>query len=156
MSGKLSTPRFAHFSSRSFQRGVIAVEFALVFTIFFTLLYAIVGFGIILVSKQTLTLAAEEGARAALRYPGIGNSTAVRLANARAAAEAASAWLPAAGRVPATALAESCSYGALVCVRVNVRYNYAARPLLPNLPLFGMIFPSMLDSTAVMQLGPGS
>lgn len=141
---------------RHHQRGVVAVEFALVFTVFFAIFYAIVGFGLILVSQQSLTLAAEEGARAALRHPGLGNNLTTRLDNARAAADSAMAWLPAGGRESATAVAENCDYTSLTCVRVQVRYNYGASPLVPNLPLFGLIFPATLDSTAVMQLGAGS
>lgn len=141
---------------RQHQRGVVAVEFALVFSVFFAIFYAIVGFGLILVGQQSLTLAAEEGARAALRHPGPGNDINARLANARNAANAALVWLPAGGRQPATAVSENCGYAALTCVRVQVSYNYGASPLIPNLPFFGLIFPSSLGSSAVMQLGSGS
>lgn len=49
-------------------RGVAAIEFVMVFPLFFTLLYGIVTFSLIFVAEQNLTLAAEEGARAALNY----------------------------------------------------------------------------------------
>lgn len=47
------------------QRGATAVEFALVFPLFFLIFYAIVTFGLIFAVQQNLTLAATEGARAA-------------------------------------------------------------------------------------------
>jgi Flp pilus assembly protein TadG len=50
------------------QRGAYAIEFALVFLIFFSLIYAIVSFGIFLTLRLSLQNAAEDGARAALRY----------------------------------------------------------------------------------------
>ena len=50
------------------QRGATAVEFALVFPLFFTIVYMIITFSLMMVAQQNLTLAAEEGARAALNY----------------------------------------------------------------------------------------
>lgn len=48
--------------------GAYAVEFAIVFPIFFLLFYGILSFGLIFTAQQSLALAAEDGARAALRY----------------------------------------------------------------------------------------
>lgn len=50
------------------QRGVYAIEFALVFLIFFTLLYGIICYGILFTFRYGLQNAAEDAARAALRY----------------------------------------------------------------------------------------
>ena len=50
------------------QLGVYAVEFAIVFPIFFLLFYGVLTFGLIFTAQQSLTLAAEDGARATLRY----------------------------------------------------------------------------------------
>jgi Flp pilus assembly protein TadG len=50
------------------QRGATAIEFALLFPLFFAILYAIITFSLIFVAQQNLTLAAEEGARAALNW----------------------------------------------------------------------------------------
>ena len=50
------------------ERGTMAVEFAMVFPVFFLVFYAIVTYSMIFVAQQSLTLAASEGARAALRY----------------------------------------------------------------------------------------
>ncbi|BEP58299.1 hypothetical protein GmRootV118_55430 [Variovorax sp. V118] len=50
------------------QQGAYAVEFTLVFLIFFSLIYAIVSLGIFLTLRLSLQNAAEDGARAALRY----------------------------------------------------------------------------------------
>ncbi len=51
------------------QRGATAVEFAFVFTIFLLLFYGILTYGLIFTMRLSLQHAAEEGARAALRYP---------------------------------------------------------------------------------------
>lgn len=54
--------------NRQRQRGNIAIEFAIVFLLFFFVFYAIVTYSLIFVAQQSLTLAAAEGARAALRF----------------------------------------------------------------------------------------
>lgn len=45
------------------QRGIAAIEFAIVFMFLFALLYCIATFGTVLVTRHTLTRAAEDGAR---------------------------------------------------------------------------------------------
>src|ERR1700744_2575537 len=50
------------------QRGSTAVEFAMIFPLFFVVMYGIITYSMIFVAQQSLTLAAEEGARAALTY----------------------------------------------------------------------------------------
>lgn len=58
--------RFAYAQRR--QVGVYAIEFALVFPVFFLLFYGVLNVGLIFAAQQSLTLAAEDGARATLRY----------------------------------------------------------------------------------------
>jgi Flp pilus assembly protein TadG len=53
-------------SSRQ-QRGIAAVEFALVFGLLFFALYGIVTFGVVLYTQQVVSRSAEDGARAVLR-----------------------------------------------------------------------------------------
>lgn len=50
------------------QRGATALEFAFVFPVFFMLFYATVHFGLVFTARMSLQHAAEEGARAALRW----------------------------------------------------------------------------------------
>lgn len=47
-------------------RGVALVEFAMVMVLFFTLLFGIINFGVLLAFKQNMTQAASEAARAAI------------------------------------------------------------------------------------------
>lgn len=56
------------FASIRAQRGVYAIEFAVVFLIFFAVLYGIICYGILFAFRFGLQNAAEDGARAALRY----------------------------------------------------------------------------------------
>ncbi|WKL13572.1 pilus assembly protein [Comamonas testosteroni] len=83
------------------QQGAAAIEFAIVFPIFFLIFYAIITYGLIFAAQQTLTLAAAEGARAAVRYPSAPSGSAMtkpaqlqaRLAAACATAALSTDWL---------------------------------------------------------------
>ncbi|RQS67063.1 pilus assembly protein [Burkholderia sp. Bp8963] len=150
-----------HFSPRARrrQRGATAVEFALVFPMFFLIFYAIVTFGLIFAVQQNLTLAASEGARAALNYvPGTSTTSALtaRAQNARGMALAYIApGLKQYVDVPVPTPA-SCSYDPsnanLHCVTVTVTYRYKDSPLVPNIPLLGMVLPNTLTSSATVQI----
>jgi len=63
---KISTPRLVA------QRGVAAVELALVLTTVLLLLYGVVSFGAVLYAQQVVSRAAEDGARA---ISGVNDST---------------------------------------------------------------------------------
>ncbi|EFI60011.1 MULTISPECIES: TadE/TadG family type IV pilus assembly protein [Comamonas] len=83
------------------QQGAAAIEFAILFPIFFLIFYAIITYGLIFAAQQTLTLAAAEGARAAVRYPAPSSGSSAtkekqlldRLAAACATAALATDWL---------------------------------------------------------------
>src|SRR6202012_6207651 len=59
---------YVYGAARRRERGATAVEFALLFPLFFVIFYAIVAFSLVFVAQQSLTLAAEEGARAVLNF----------------------------------------------------------------------------------------
>jgi Flp pilus assembly protein TadG len=154
-------PSFGHArplnARRRTQLGTMAVEFAMVFPVFFLVFYAIVTYSMVFVAQQSLTLAASEGARAALRYQPGATSAASALA-LRASAACATAtglvnWL--AGSAPCTATYAGCSFDATMqCVSVALNYNYASRPLVPPLPLIGLPVPARLTASAMVQLNP--
>lgn len=74
------------------QRGVYAIEFAMVFLIFFTVLYAVICYAMLFAFRLGLQNAAEDGARAALRYQ---SSIENRRKQAEEVAYAQSRWMPA-------------------------------------------------------------
>jgi Flp pilus assembly protein TadG len=135
----------------------MAVEFAIVFPLFFVIFYAIVTYSLIFVAKQSLTLAAAEGARAALRFQPNATSTSNALdLRASAACTTASSlvnWL--AGVSPCVATHAACSFDSTMqCINVSLTYNYASDPLIPSLPLLDMALPSVLSAQAMVQLNP--
>lgn len=104
--------RLAHAQRR--QRGTYALEFALIFPIFFALFYGVLSFGLIFTVQQSLTLAAEDGARASLRYfqPAAAGAASIeqqflgRLAHGCDVAKARAAWL---GEIGGKTVEPSCS-----------------------------------------------
>ncbi|KAF3999543.1 TadE/TadG family type IV pilus assembly protein [Glaciimonas immobilis] len=142
------------------QRGVAAIEFALVFPIFFVLLYGIITYSLIFVAQQALTLAAEEGARAALRYAA---TPAARGSNACIVAKQSVSWLGTGNVACTTAITPPCSSasaapcspaGSTYPIKVTVSYPYAAQPLVPLLlgSLMNVAVPSTLGSSATVQI----
>ncbi|MEH3085899.1 MAG: pilus assembly protein [Xylophilus ampelinus] len=153
------------------QRGIAAVEFALIFPVFFVMLYAIVTYGVILATQQAITLAAAEAGRAALRYPAgatsSADSIALRRASACGAAQAQLAWLAgglgagcaaSASAAGVSVQASACPYGTgagVSCLTVTVRYDYAGNPLLPRLlGALSLPTPDQLVGRAVVQVHP--
>lgn len=131
------------------QSGAASVEFALVFPIFFTLFYAVVCYGFVFTIQQSLTMAAEEGARAAVRDA---SSDAQRITNAKNASNQVLSWL-ASGSYSAAASIGACTGDASVnCVQVTASYDYAGFPVVPPLPLLGVAVPNTLNASATVQL----
>lgn len=158
------------YTRRSFpqrQRGVMAIEFALVFLFgVLPLLLLTISGVMIFAAQEALTLAAAEGARAALHY----GTTAQRQTNACNAAQASMQWLltfssqiPNCGSPPApsgtyTAIAVSApaacpSTPAMQCMTVVASYNYNAYPFLPGTKaVYGWVMGRVMSSSATVQL----
>lgn len=126
------------------------MEFAAAFVVFFLVCYAILTYGLIFTAQQSVTLAAEEGARAALRWQGGGDAWQARAEQALAVAQTQSDWLrrvAGAAAVPITvcgknAAGEVVQAGSGPCepdtlragqMVVVVSYLYASAPLVPSL-----------------------
>jgi Flp pilus assembly protein TadG len=124
------------------------VEFALVVGIFVMVLYGLIYFGMALATKQRVTNAAAEGARAA-----VGQTTAA--AAQTTAQNRVIALLGAqAGRYTVTPVAAPCDNAAPAgaqCVTVTITWDWAGHPVVPAAP--GLrIFPiNSLGSQAIVQ-----
>lgn len=130
------------------QRGAAVVEFALVFVLFFLLMYGIVAYGVVFAMKHSLLQAANEGARAAVRDVG---GLPERVALARAVAAESVAWLG--DRAPAPEVsAEDCQATPYICLNVTLTYDYAGNPMVPSLPALGIVLPERLTGQATVQL----
>ncbi len=140
------------------------VEFAIVVVLLITLLYGIISYGLILAAQATVTQAAADAAHAGL----VASSTAQATAEEEAANDVG--WMdkgtcyqpdvPPSGlgssnaTISCVATKEKCpSNSAIQCLSVTVTYNYSSNPLFPELPGLGLITPSTISSTNVIQLG---
>lgn len=147
------------------QRGAAAIEFVMLFTLFFILFYALVNYAIIMMLQSAFEHAAEEGARAAIAVDRMAySSNAAYLDNGvdprvRATVGTALDWLPAKPKTRAlglnNGLVQVSMTGNLLTVRVAYE-NYASDPLLPllSLPVIGQVpkIPDDLAGTAVIEL----
>jgi len=137
------------------QRGAVAIEFALLFVIFFGVFYALLSYVFVVLLQQGLAQASAEGARAAIRVdPSAYTSDSALQTDAttlaRNAVRSAIAWMPAPWENTLNsniqvALVKNnvpLASGATVVVRtvtVTVTYpNYASNPMLPSLTLPGL------------------
>ncbi|WP_458069735.1 TadE/TadG family type IV pilus assembly protein [Rhodanobacter sp. BL-MT-08] len=145
-------------ATRYRQRGVMAIEYALVFVFgLLPLLLLTISGVLIFAAKQSLTLAADNGARAALQYSA---SSAARQATACAVAEQSMQWLlnfsgdtPDCSDAPIAVSTIACpSNASLSCVQVVTSFNYAAHPFIPGTQA---VYKGLLDSissSAIVQL----
>ncbi len=139
------------------ENGVEMLEFALVIPIFVFVLYGLIAFGVMLNAKQTMTHAVSEGARAAIgatQQPGDAN---LQAAQARVAKQQVKQSVEGAlgGNYDdsmTTATVDTCSTGSGKCITVKLTYPYESKPLVPNAPGLGLMLPSSLSSTAVVQV----
>jgi len=142
-------------ASRHRLRGATAIEFAIIFPVFFLIFYAIITYALILTTQQTLTLAASEGARAMLRYQ---TTLAARQGTACQIARAPLSWLPqpalSCSATTQVTSQPSCTVTGYACYAVVVTYNYAGSPLIPPLlgPAVGLPTPTTLTGRAVVYL----
>ena len=165
--------------SHNDERGAELIEFAVVVVLLITLLYGIISYGVILAAQATVTQAAADAARSGI-VQGTGttpncNGSTVSAAGCAAVEQAATdlGWMNKGGctetvngttvlsasssPITCTANTISCpSVSSNTCLKVTVSYNYSAQPLFPELPGLGVITPSTISSTNVLQLSTPS
>jgi Flp pilus assembly protein TadG len=153
--------------SSDYQRGSYAVEFALVFLVFFALFYGILTFGLIFAAQQSINLAAQDGARALLRFSptNSGASNASQVVQNRVAWVAAMSHSNLTASVctgPRTAAPQSvtspCTGPQLTAGQVEmvVTYPYGVAPLIPSIPFLGRFTTPVtmgLQARSVVDLG---
>ena len=164
----MAHPDVAVASGRTKQRGVAAIEFALIFPVFFMLLYGIITYVLIFLAQQSLALAAEEGARAALRYTSatdpnqrgvIGCNVATGLVSwlgkdsLNNSIATCSSTVPGPCTLPGGASAFPVGVTSQ-CITLKVFYPYGSNPLVPRLlgPVMNVALPTVLASAATVQI----
>jgi Flp pilus assembly protein TadG len=147
------------------QKGSVAIEFVMLFILFFTLFYAMVNYAMVMLMQSAFAHAAEEGARAAIAVDRLAYANSMAyLSNGvdprvRNVVGNSLNWLPAKPKTKVLGTGNSriqlSMNGNELTVRV-VYSDYASDPLMPilTLPVIGQIpkVPTDLAGTAVIEL----
>ncbi|MBO1112382.1 TadE/TadG family type IV pilus assembly protein [Bordetella petrii] len=131
------------------QRGVAAIEFAMVLTVLLLILLAIVGYGAIFWAQQQLSAAAGEGARAGLqaRYEGLPDAQAVACDAAVSVFGAGTQVQCNRGAAPFPCAWTAVGGTAVGCMSVVLQYDVAQWPLLKSFQgLLGLVIRSEGDT----------
>jgi Flp pilus assembly protein TadG len=147
------------------QQGAVAIEFVMLFLLFFGLFYATVNYAIVMLMQSAFVHAAEEGARAAiavdrLAYANnqayLGNGVDPRV---RSVVGDSLNWLPAKPKDKVLGAGNSQVQLSMNASQLTVRVvyrDYANDPMIPvlTLPIIGQIpkVPTDLAGTAVIEL----
>jgi Flp pilus assembly protein TadG len=147
------------------ERGAEMVEFAFVVVLLIALLYGIISYGLILSAQSTVTQAAADGARAGIVAA---SSTLGPKGTAENQAANDLSWMdkgqcyqpdaqPSAigtsgGILTCIATEVPCASAGNQCLSVTVTYQYGRDPIFPLLPGLGVITPSTISSTDVLQM----
>ncbi|MBB1648260.1 pilus assembly protein TadE [Delftia sp. UME58] len=151
------------------QRGVYALEWAIIFPVFFALLYASISYGLTFLVRESMQMAVEDAARVTLRYQ---TTRTGRLDAARTLVQQRMGWLPANLRPAAAAIdvricrlndSNLCS-ATLTCgvplnercvVQVGMSIPYGAHPIAPALPGLRILVPATLTARASILVDKG-
>ncbi|MFC4859829.1 TadE/TadG family type IV pilus assembly protein [Pseudomonas sp. MAHUQ-62] len=118
------------------QKGAAAIEFSLVFVIFFAIFYGVVSYCLPLLMLQSFNEASADAVRRAVSInPESANFLTLATAEANTAVSQKLAWLPASVRGNLPAPAVTLSGGVLT---VRIAYPYETRPVVPFLVLPGI------------------
>jgi Flp pilus assembly protein TadG len=151
------------------QRGAAALEFALIVVPMLYLVFGGISYAYMFSFRQALSQSASEAARAAIGAdPSVACNTAVpfsatncqaQYAASQAVANALSSYGMSCGTssltctfaVGTSAVVSTCPTSH-TCIRVVVTYPYRDHSLLPAVPGFGLVLPSSLSFSSVVQL----
>jgi len=162
-------------TTRDRESGATLVEFTFVALLLFLLIFGIIGFGVVLSFKQTVTQSANEAARAAAVIEDDTSTVGVdeRVEAAKASITQFEAWGRKCSSVPGgdpemtcTIIVHDCTdddAAKLVpdpndpdvlpdCISVRMSYDYGTSPIVPNVPLVGAFMPDTVETTATAQL----
>ena len=142
---------------RDDEHGAEMVEFAVVVVLLIALLYGIITYGLILAAQATVTQAAADATRAGI----VSSATAIATAEAQAGTDVG--WMnkgtcgTSGTTITCVATTLPCPSNANnTCLKVTVTYSYSSSPLFPVMPGLGVITPSTISSTNILQLSTPS
>ena len=143
---------------RKADRGSALVEFSLVALLFMFFVYAVAVFGILLSTKNSVTHAAAEGARAALTVSELPAATLDARRITQATTTVSNSLSGALGshydpsQVSASIAGCDSPADPVECITVTITYPWSSDPIVPLAPGMGLATPDNIRATAVVRL----
>ena len=135
------------------ERGVAALEFAIVAQLLVLLLYGMVLYGFVFLVDHSITQAAAEGARSALSEP-TGTSDAQIASDAATYAKNHIPFAEAKTYGVASGNVDWCDATHTVkCVTVTVTYDNRAHPVIPGFVGMNYLTPATISASSTVELG---
>jgi Flp pilus assembly protein TadG len=134
------------------ERGVAALEFAIVVQLLMILLYGMLSYGFVFSLQHNLTQASADAARATISQPSTStDAQLITYAKNFATSELSSSMAKTYATVSAQII--NCpSDASLRCIDVSISYPYSSHPLLPTAILGGLL-PSNVSAESTLELG---
>ena len=134
------------------ERGVAALEFAIVAQLLMLLLYGMLSYGFVFALDHNLSQASAEAARATISQPTT-STDAQLISYAETTARNQISFSMAQTYATVTAAVISCpSDSSLRCIHVTISYDYSSHPLIPTAFLGGLM-PSTVSADSTVELG---
>jgi Flp pilus assembly protein TadG len=134
------------------ERGVAALEFAIVAQLLMLLLYGMLSYGFVFALDHNLSQASAEAARATISQPTT-STDAQLISYAVTTARNELSFTQAKTYANVTAEVITCpSDSSLRCIHVTITYDYSSHPLIP-MAFLGGLLPSTVSSDSTVELG---
>jgi Flp pilus assembly pilin Flp len=135
------------------ERGVAALEFAIVAQLLFILLYGMLSYGFVFALQHNLTQASADAARATISQPTTSSNAALALyAHDFAVSELSFSMAKTYSSVT-TAVINCPSDASIHCIDVKITYPYSSHPLIPTFGLLSGLYPSSVSAESILELG---
>jgi Flp pilus assembly protein TadG len=133
------------------ERGVAALEFAIVAQLLMLLLYGIITYGFVFALDHNITQAAAEGARSVISQPANAlDQTIIDAAVADAKSHISFAAAQANALVTANII-QNCN-GTIRCIHVSITYDWRNHPLIPAFIGTQYVTPSQISAESTVEL----
>ncbi len=134
------------------ERGVAALEFAIVAQVLFLLLFGMLNYGFVFALDHNLSQASADAARATISQPTT-STDAQLVAYAENTARNGISFSLAKTYATVTAEVINCpSDTSIRCIHVSISYDYSSHPLIP-VAFMGGLLPSKVSADSTLELG---
>ncbi len=127
------------------ESGAALLEFSLVFLLFAFMLYGLIAFGMILATKQRITSAANDAARAAVGAASGTDAVSRATQRVEEALGTPGKYTPSYSTAPCDPVVGG------QCITVAITWDYENHPIVPPAPGLGLVTPDEFGASAVVR-----